>query len=59
MTPIVTQVLVKKNQSQAMARPVPRKGNVENERQLYRNDVAGFLIFVVIVFTVLMISLYA
>jgi hypothetical protein len=59
MTPIVTQVLVKKKKQQALAHPMAKKEDAIGEQQLYYKDVAGFFIFLLVVFTVLMISLYA
>ena len=59
MTPVVTQVLVKKKKQQRLARPIGTKEDLSNEQQLYYKDVAGFFIFLLVVFTVLMISLYA
>lgn len=58
MTPIVTQVLVKKRQ-QAALREFRQEKNPEVDQHLYYKDVAGFFIFLLVVFTVLMISLYA
>ena len=59
MTPVVTQVLVKKKKQQALARPMRTQEDPINEQQMYYKDVAGFFIFLLVVFTVLMISLYA
>jgi hypothetical protein len=59
MTPVVTQVLVKKKKQQRLARPIGTKEDSSNEQQLYYKDVAGFFIFLLVVFIVLMISLYA
>ncbi len=59
MTPVVTQVLVKKKKQQALARPTRTQEDPINEQQMYYKDVAGFFIFLLVVFTVLMISLYA
>lgn len=59
MTPIVTQVLVKKKKQPALAHPMAQEEGAMEEQQLYYKDVAGFFIFLLVVFTVLMISLYA
>ena len=59
MTPVVTQVLVKKKKQQALARPTRTQEDPINEQQMYYKDVAGFFIFLLVVFTVLVISLYA
>lgn len=59
MTPVVTQVLVKKKKQQALASPTKTQEDPINEQQMYYKDVAGFFIFLFVVFTVLMISLYA
>ncbi len=59
MSPVVTQVLVKKHKQKTLARPVTSVEDSDNEQQLYYKDVAGFFIFLLVVFTVLMISLYA
>ncbi len=59
MTPVVTQVLVKKKKQQALASPTKTQEDPINEQQLYYKDVAGFFIFLLVVFAVLMISLYA
>jgi len=58
MTPIVTQVLVKKK-TQSPLRSEWLKTPPQSDAELYRKDVAGFLIFLVVVFTVVMISLHA
>jgi len=59
MTPVVTQVLVKKKKLQTLARSTDKADDSTSEQQLYYKDVAGFFIFLLVVFTVLMISLYA
>jgi hypothetical protein len=59
MTPVVTQVLVKKKKQKTQVRPMANIENSINEQQMYFKDVAGFFIFLLVVFTVLMISLYA
>jgi hypothetical protein len=50
---------VKKKKQQALARPTRTQEDPINEQQMYYKDVAGFFIFLLVVFTVLMISLYA
>ncbi|BDU57603.1 hypothetical protein LMORI2_05850 [Limnohabitans sp. MORI2] len=59
MTPIVTQVLVKKKTQSPMRREWIKTPPASNDAELYRKDVAGFLIFLLAVFTVVMISLHA
>ena len=59
MTPVVTQVLVKKKKQQALVRSTDKEDDSTSEQQLYYKDVAGFFIFLLVVFTVLMIALYA
>jgi len=59
MTPIVTQVLVKKKTQSLQHREWLQTPATQTENELYRKDVAGFLIFVVVVFTVIMISMHA
>ena len=59
MTPVVTQVLVKKKKQKTQVRPMANIENSINKQQMYFKDVAGFFIFLLVVFTVLMISLYA
>ena len=58
MTPIVTQVFVKKK-TQSPQRSEWIKAPPQSDAELYRKDVAGFLIFLAVVFTVVMISLHA
>ena len=59
MTPIITQVLVKKKTQSPLHREWIKKPAPQNEAELYRKDVAGFLIFIVVVFSMVMISLHA
>lgn len=59
MTPVVTQVLVKKEKQQERTRPTQTQEAPSKEQQMYYKDVAGFFIFLLVVFAVLMISLYA
>jgi hypothetical protein len=59
MTPIVTQVLMNKQKTQITARSSVKQHEPNSEQHLYYKDVAGFFIFLLVVFTVLMISLYA
>ena len=58
MTPIVTQVLVKKKTQNPLQREWMQTPATQTEAELYRKDVAGFLIFVVVVFAVVMISMH-
>ncbi len=59
MTPIVTQVLVKKQTQHPRRREWIKTPPMAENAELYRKDVAGFLIFLVVVFTLVMISLHA
>jgi len=59
MTPIVTQVLVKKKTQSPLRREWMQTPAPHSEAELYRKDVAGFLIFAVVVFAVVMISMHA
>lgn len=59
MTPIVTQVLVKKKTLQALRRIPSARTHDNEEPTLYSKDVADFVIFAAVVFMVVMIALYA
>lgn len=59
MTPIVTQVLVKKKTQSPMRSEWIKPPQKHHEPMLYNKDIAGFLIFLTVVFTVVMISAYA
>ena len=60
MIPVVIQILMKRKKQQALASsPASQPDDAPNEKTLYYKDVAGFFIFLLVVFTVLMISLYA
>jgi hypothetical protein len=60
MTPLVTQVLLKKKKQRPLAKiTINKESDHSDEKNLYNKDVAGFVIFLVVVFSGLMISLYA
>jgi hypothetical protein len=59
MTPVVTQVLVKKKTQRTPRRTQGVPSRHTDEQLLYSTDVAGFFIFIAVVLMVLMISLYA
>lgn len=59
MTPIVTQVLVKKKTQQSLKKTPVVQYRHSDEPFLYSKDLAGFFIFVAVVLMVLMISFYA
>lgn len=59
MTPIVTQVLVKKKMNTHQKKQWVKPPPAQDEHLLYSKDVAGFLIFLGVVFTLLMIAIYA
>jgi hypothetical protein len=59
MTPILTQVLVKKKITASRSLFTAKETPATDEDRLYYKDVAGFIIFLLVVFCVLMISMYA
>jgi hypothetical protein len=59
MTPILTQVLVKKKITASRSLFAAKEPSVADEERLYYKDIAGFIIFLLVVFCVLMISMYA
>ena len=59
MTPIVTQVLVKKKTLNPLRREWIKTPPPQDEPQIYRNEIASFVIFAAVVFMVVMIALYA
>lgn len=59
MTPILTQVLVKKKAADYRRLLKSSNKPVSDDEKLYYKDVAGFMIFLLVVFCVLMISMYA
>ena len=59
MTPIVTQVLVKKKTQGLLRSEWIKTPPKHDDPALYSKDIAGFVIFLTVVFTVVMISAYA
>jgi hypothetical protein len=59
MTPIVTQVLVKKKMQRPLRREWIKTPPTNDDPQLYGKEFVSFLIFGAVVFMVLMIALYA
>ena len=59
MTPILTQVLVKKKITGSRSLFAVNEKPITEEQRLYYKDIAGFLIFLLVVFCVLMISMFA
>ena len=59
MTPIVTQVLVKKKTLSPLRREWIKTPPPQDEPRIYSNEIASFVIFAAVVFMVVMIALYA
>lgn len=59
MTPILTQVLVKKKITASRSLLTAKETAATEDERLYYKDIAGFIIFLLVVFCVLMISMYA
>ena len=59
MTPIVTQVLVKKKTLSPLRREWVKTPPTQDDLPLYSKEVASFVIFAAVVFMVVMIALYA
>lgn len=59
MTPILTQVLVKKKITASRSLFAAKETPVTDDERLHYKDIAGLIIFLLVVFCVLMISMYA
>ena len=59
MTPIVTQVLVKKKIQSPLRNEWIKTPATQDDPPLYSKEVASFVIFGAVVFMVVMIALYA
>jgi len=58
MPPIVTQLLVKRKTHRPLRPDWINTPPAVDSPEYYNKDVAGFLVFLAVVFTVVMISLY-
>ena len=59
MTPLLTQILVKKKLAASRSLLKAEEKNISDDDKLYYKDIAGFIIFLIVIFCVLMIAMHA
>jgi hypothetical protein len=59
MTPLLTQILVKKKLTASRSLLKAKEKNISDDDKLYYKDIAGFIIFLLVIFCVLMIAMHA
>lgn len=59
MTPLLTQILVKKKLTASRSLFKAKEKNISDDDKLYYKDIAGFIIFLLVIFCVLMIAMHA